>query len=34
MLIRMFNADALPAISAVAVKDLSEHHLRTMVEGV
>lgn len=28
MLLRMFNADVLPAVGAIAIKDVTEHHLR------
>lgn len=34
MLIRMFNADVLPAIGAIAVKDLTEHHLRAVLRSM
>lgn len=34
MLKRMFNADVLPAVGAVAVKDLTEHHLRAVLRSM
>jgi integrase len=34
MLIRMFNADVLPAVGAIAVKDLTEHHLRAVLRSM
>lgn len=34
MILRMFNADVLPAIGAVAVKDLTEHHLRAVLRSM
>lgn len=34
MLKRMFEADVLPAIGAIAVKDVTEHHLRAVLRAM
>lgn len=31
---RMFNADALPSLGSIAVKDLTEHHLRAVLRAL
>jgi integrase len=34
MLLRMFAADVIPAVGAIAVKDLTEHHLRALLRAM
>jgi integrase len=34
MLLRMFNADVLPPIGTVAIKDVTEHHLRAVLRAM
>lgn len=34
MLLRMFNADVLPPVDAVVVKDVTEHHLRAVLRAM
>jgi integrase len=34
MLLRMFAADVIPAVGAIAVKDLTEHHVRALLRAM